>query len=414
LIHVSTISKLTSVWAAAWLATTACSQTFVVDAAGGPGSQFTQIAAALAAVPDGATLLVRPGAYQGFSISAQGVSILGESPVTITGVVSLTGTQPQQAVTLRGLSWTTFPGNQRPLVISSCQGFVLLEDVQLPASPCVPSPFFPSACGRIAGLSVNSCQQLIAHNCSFRAIALGSSNVVLEVTSVSGEAASVVSQTSGQVSGALAGISLSGGSLQIAGSSTITGGGGISGGLINSPAAPGISATTPIDLRLLNGSVIGGNGGGILGCCGAEAIRAFNGGNIRMDPRVTLTSQQTNPVLGVTPSVGPMPMVTATGAGAGGTLQATVATEIGDIVVLVLGFPGPQTILPPFADPFWISPSAFQFFAFGVQQAGIPVQGSITVPNAPPLQGLRVIWQAVATGQNTGQQASNPAVSLIH
>ena len=54
-------------------------QTFVVDAAGGAGSSFTNMPAAIALVPDGATLLVRPGHYGSFSISAKSLTILADS-----------------------------------------------------------------------------------------------------------------------------------------------------------------------------------------------------------------------------------------------------------------------------------------------------------------------------------------------
>src|SRR5437762_9224013 len=42
---------------------TAIAQTFIVDAANGPGTNFTEIATAVAAVPDGAVLMVRAGSY---------------------------------------------------------------------------------------------------------------------------------------------------------------------------------------------------------------------------------------------------------------------------------------------------------------------------------------------------------------
>lgn len=59
-------------------------QTFVVDAAGGPGSNFTDIAAAVAAVPDGATLLVRPGSHGGFAIAGKGIALLAQ-PGAVVG-----------------------------------------------------------------------------------------------------------------------------------------------------------------------------------------------------------------------------------------------------------------------------------------------------------------------------------------
>ena len=53
-------------------------QTFVVDVANGPGTNFTSIATAISAVPDGATLLVRPGVYaEAIRIDGKGLKILG-------------------------------------------------------------------------------------------------------------------------------------------------------------------------------------------------------------------------------------------------------------------------------------------------------------------------------------------------
>ena len=47
-------------------------QTFVVDAANGPGTNFTDLLTASTTVPDGATLLVRPGHYASLVADAKG------------------------------------------------------------------------------------------------------------------------------------------------------------------------------------------------------------------------------------------------------------------------------------------------------------------------------------------------------
>ena len=61
-------------------------QIFVVDCSGGPGTDFTSIRAAVAAVPDGARLLVRPGIYQPFVVdgtSRTGMPVLYEPPTDV-------------------------------------------------------------------------------------------------------------------------------------------------------------------------------------------------------------------------------------------------------------------------------------------------------------------------------------------
>src|SRR5262245_22482850 len=83
-------------------------QTFVVDAGNGPGANFTSIAAAIAAVPDGATLLVRAGTYAPFTVDAKGLTILGDPGVVVGGSVAVRNIAAGQAVTIRELQ--TSPG----------------------------------------------------------------------------------------------------------------------------------------------------------------------------------------------------------------------------------------------------------------------------------------------------------------
>lgn len=80
-------------------------QVFVVDAAGGAGSHFTDIGAAAAAVPNGSTLRVRAGSYAGYAIQAKGLAILGEGLVTVQGACSVASTAPTQRVLLRDLQF---------------------------------------------------------------------------------------------------------------------------------------------------------------------------------------------------------------------------------------------------------------------------------------------------------------------
>ena len=108
-----------------------------------------------------------------------------------------------------------------------------------------------------------------------------------------------------------------------------------------------------------------------------------------------------------------MPSVTSAGAPLGGTLSATVDTEVGDLVILLVGLPGPATQVGGIFDAFWLNPNAFQFLSVGTQQAGNPVTGSLSVPPQPSLQGLSIVWQAVASGPTTGFAASNPSFALI-
>jgi hypothetical protein len=82
-------------------------------------------------------------------------------------------------------------------------------------------------------------------------------------------------------------------------------------------------------------------------------------------------------------------------------------------VILVVGFAGQPTLVPRFADPFWLDATLHWFHAVAAQSSASGVTGSIAVPSQPHLLGLQVMWQAAVFGSATGAQASNPAVGLV-
>lgn len=95
--------------------------TYVVDAAGGPGSQFTQISAALAVAQPADVILVRAGTYNAFT-TAEGVVILSISaPVLVNGTVVVTGIPSTERAVVVGVQ-------PLALVIDACSGSVVVQD----------------------------------------------------------------------------------------------------------------------------------------------------------------------------------------------------------------------------------------------------------------------------------------------
>lgn len=82
-------------------------QTFIVDAASGPGTSFTDLPPAIAAVPDGAILLVRPGSYGPIALDGKGLSILATAPGVLLApggtAIHVQTLSATQAFTLRGV-----------------------------------------------------------------------------------------------------------------------------------------------------------------------------------------------------------------------------------------------------------------------------------------------------------------------
>lgn len=100
-------------------------QVFIVDAANGAGANFTDLPAAVAAVPDGATLRVRAGVYSLFTLSGKGLRVMGEGSVTFqqTGSIVVTATRANQVVLLRDITLPMFGGIQ----LTDTVGPVILE-----------------------------------------------------------------------------------------------------------------------------------------------------------------------------------------------------------------------------------------------------------------------------------------------
>ncbi|MCB9892331.1 MAG: hypothetical protein H6833_11825 [Planctomycetes bacterium] len=114
----------------------ASAQVFVVDAAGGPGSHFTDLPTAVVTVPSGSILKVRAGTYAPFQIANKGLVIVGDDRSSVridyTSDIVIGPTQPQHVVRLRHL--TLVPpafGQANHLRIERALGAVLLDDVHV-------------------------------------------------------------------------------------------------------------------------------------------------------------------------------------------------------------------------------------------------------------------------------------------
>lgn len=390
--------RATSGFVAPWLfLASVSSQTFVVDEANGPGAHFASIAGAIASVPNGAVLLVRPGTYTGFTISAMGLAVLGGPGVGVTGPVFVDSTSPTQSVVVRGLTMNSLNlCLQQPTKVglSNCSGPVLLEEIATPAG------FFGACIG--VPLLAENCSQVVARNCLLAGrTEVRASQVVFDGGDLFGWNGTNPSNPDS------AGLLLDNSKVQVVGSA-VRGGSGTASFTVGSP---GIEMHNS-DLRLLPGASVAA-GTGLPGTPPATIV-ATGASQLRIDPSVPLTGP--GPQLqGIQGQVLSMPAVHATGATAGGSLGASVTTRIGDLVILVVGLRGAPTAVPGLADDFWVAPSLYSFHTIAVQTSTLnPVSGSIAVPAAPSFAGLQLVWHAVSSGPVTGLQNSNPGISLLH
>ena len=299
------------------LATMLGAQTYVVDASNGPGTHFTTIAAAVAAVPDGAVLVVRAGTYAGFTVSGRGVSILANAGVGITSQVVVTQTQPHQAVTLRALAWTTawIPAGHCLVQPTQCAGPVLIENVTMPANAgCHTGYPYPGPCVQPVGIYADHCAQIALRGCAISCTArFEDCDTAIESCVITGEnSIPTMSGTYGRFA-----LTVLRGHLQIAGPTIVRGGNGWPYGPGAAPPGVGVFMQDA-DLRVLDGQVHAGTGSN----WAQPAITTSFGGTLRVSPRVVLSSPAPTTV---------MPGLTGYSAAPGGTLGATVTTEDGEI-----------------------------------------------------------------------------------
>ena len=93
--------------------------TYIVDAANGPGTSFTDISPAVIAVPDDSVLLVRAGTYYlPVTVHAKAVTILCEPNVSVNSGLIIRNTQPSQRVVVRFDDWPATRRQLKPVSVS--------------------------------------------------------------------------------------------------------------------------------------------------------------------------------------------------------------------------------------------------------------------------------------------------------
>lgn len=379
--------------ASAFLAV-AHAQSYVVDVNNGPGTNYTSIAAAVAAVPDGATLLVRPGDYGSFAIAGKGLTILGSGTVRVMGAagssaITVQSTNPTQRVVLAGLASLaagTF------LSADNCLGPLLLEELSAGYAFPYPAAEAPPA------VSLGQCHQVMLRDVVSAEGHLYSEaqDLALERCAFTGVSAQVYVFTITRP--AKPGLILAAGTATIAASALTGGEGSWIWAVGPVPAGPGISLSA--SARVMGSSQIRAG-------AGYSTVPAVSGaGVLRLDPATVVQPAGLPASLIVT--VAPQPEVAGTSAPIGGTLSATAVAQGGQFVVLVHGLPWFPYAVAGIADPFWIDPLFFAVAGFGTTT----VTSTIAVPPAAGLRGITIAWQAVVS--SGGELiASNPSWTLV-
>lgn len=160
-----TLSPVVGLVLAAVLTPALWADVLVVDAAGGPGSDFTNLQAAVTAAADGDTLLLRDGTYAPIQIVGKGLNVLADgddvhvnffvSGAGASSSISVSSLGASQQVVLRGLQCNF------GVRVDTCAGTVWLDEIVVTggASLC------PSA---VPGARILESSDVIVTNCSLR------------------------------------------------------------------------------------------------------------------------------------------------------------------------------------------------------------------------------------------------------
>ena len=366
--------------------------TWIVDAANGPGTNFTDLQAALASaqVVAGDKLIVRAGNYAPWATS-KGVTILGEPGATVTSAlpsINVVSVRDLGASATFALTRITIMHNlgATGLWLERNAGRVLLNEVTILCNPQPPPPT-----GTIASLFVNQSGPLSIHACSVlggTGIEAWHTDLVVSQTTVQGWTAMFIPAVSTPA------IRATGGTAWL---SQVSATGGNSFAFPNPPSPAVVGQGTRFTIA---GDARSSLTAGGYSRYGTPAIHA-TGGEIRIAPSVILVAFNTLFPIGGNATVisQPLPFLGATAAGPSGTLAFEVTSSTNDSVALALGLPGAPLALP--FGTLHVDPATMLPLLTGVQGPSGRLALQAPVPNMPALRGLVLASQAANASGNS-------------
>jgi hypothetical protein len=366
-------------------------QVFVVDAANGPGAHFTSIAAATAAVPDGAVLDVRAGTYQGFTITAKGLTLVA-APGVVVDITSnpwstmlVQQLQPHQHVVLRGLSCGSSTGSSQALFADQCLGTILIDGLTVVANTQLHWAF--RDCDRVVLRDLQMAGE------GWSGLGLVDSHAIVERCEFGAGGSFAMEAGSG--------VQLDGGSLQVVDCE-------IGNGVAWFTQGSAIHVVAPGDLRVLGTTVLRGNnafgGGAIYG------LGITGQGTVRVAPSVAFVQVSTVYGSGINAVVAPMPAMRAPRQLNLASVSFEFASTPGTLGALFAALPGPRTHVPGWSDPSWQDGATLIPLVAGI----VPPSGQLVFGATVSLPfPVAVVGQGLAWSPATGIELSNPAFALV-
>ncbi len=361
----------------------AAQRTWIVDAASGPGFDFTDLPPAFAAVADGDRVLVRAGSY-GAATLTRGIQLIAVGPASIVprgGVQAfvVSGIRAGAVCSIAGFSIGSPVNLGVHLQIDGCAGSVVLQQCDI----------LGNTRGSAVTTLVSGSAAVSLHRCGvWGAINVSGSRVTAtECTFRFSPSFGVQPPPT---------ISLSGSTIDLA-NSLVIGTGGVPGGGLG-VWATNSSLTVRKGSRIEGGATISGP---------VPSIDGQSTTNVVADPAAVLTPA---PQALQSLSTVPLPTLTASLAPLGGSLAVTLNATQSDLYVLFAAVPAPPTSLPFGA--LWLQPTSMVLVGSGVLATG-PAVTTFPVPNDPVLDGLALAFQGASGATAVGVRLSNSVGCIV-
>lgn len=349
---------------AALLAAPLPSQVVIVDVNNGPGTNFTQISAAVAAVSEGAVLIVRAGTYTAVNLPDKSLTILGEPGVIVDDFVSplsIAALSATKAITVRQVSWRAFIGPAR-FTCSNCAGRVLIDD-------CTADFSVAPTGGRIV---VTACDRLIVRDSRLQMSAIYEPCIVAHQSNVLVDGCTIRANRTG--------IEHFGGNVHVTGSTIIANGSSFFGSICIWMHGG--------DLRV-NGDTT------FMGAATMQTPAIGGQGSATIDPSTVLQSIAPMPFTsGIIVTNQDIPTLLATTQALGGTATAILNVPVGSLGVIAASIAVAPLPTPFLGGLLWIEPVPPRTAGIGPM-----LSSTYSVPNSSQVLGIQVAWQgAVLTG----------------
>ncbi len=377
------------------LGVSAQGRVWIVDAANGAGTNFTNLPPAIAAAADGDQIWVRPGSYSAVS-TGKALTILGDSGAWSAPAIEVSGLPAGRDFVLHGFNSSSVQPQVR---VRNCAGRVLLDRLRLsppsgqltyntPAIEIVNSALVTVQQGTVTGYPAVTASASTVHVTDS---ALTGGNAVLTFTIQASQPA----------------VNITGGKLEVT-NSQLRGGNGFVAAQ-TPPPRPALIANGST-LRIAGDAascrLIAGTGTTIP----APALRGTLG-SLRIDPNVVLTPYLTAPPIEGTIAVQTLrlPALRALGAPPGGVVPLDLFAPVGDLAALFVGQPADLLPLPMFGGDLGLDPTRMLHILASTIGATGHLTLNVPVPNNPSLRGANWVWQGVSGTLQGGLLLTNRA-----